>query len=68
MSEAVFIVIEGERTLPVCRIDCNRRYLDKDLVLSDGRNRAHFRLDGRVRLDDDRSVGCWNLEAWHVNE
>ena len=60
------IAAECERTLPVGRVDGNRRDLNEDLVLTNCGNRTLLRLDGRVRLDDDRSVGLWDPEVRHV--
>ena len=65
-STVVRIVPKNERTLPIGRVDCNRGDLNKDLVLANGGNGTLFCLDGRVRLDDDRSMGLWDFEVGHV--
>lgn len=66
VSIVVYFAGENVRTLPVGRVDGNRRHLDKDFVLTNCGNRTLLCPDGLVRLDDDRSVGLWDIEVGHI--
>ena len=63
---AVCIASGSERTLPVGRVDGNRGDLYEDLVLANSGNGTFFCLDSCVRLDNDCSVGLWDLEVGHI--
>jgi len=62
----VCVATESERTFPVGRVDGDRGDFHEDLILANGGDRTLFCLDGRVRLDNDRSMGLWDFEVGHI--